>query len=227
MAFCLQDVKSRWPRRPAACSGRTEVERWWVPGSSQRAEHDFCQIPKWKGKMCPTVNKGDSSLRSLPPHDFRSKLSYHMSELISCNSARLWQFCQIYVEVVGFNSGDSFLQASTWALEKLWDLPFQTLSFSCCIDFPPWRPPFEEFIFLPNYVTIWWIFSPNANAESSRWFRKRYTQSALYVCFPGECADCVALFFLLCCCALKSHPLASPAVSLCFKYQSYRLSTAQ
>lgn len=188
-------MKSRWPRRPAACSDRTEVERWWVPGSSQRAEHDFCQIPKWKGKMCPTVNKGDSSLRSLPPHDFRSKLSYHMSELISCNSARLWQFCQIYVEVVGFNSGDSFLQASTWALEKLWDLPFQTLSFSCCIDFPPWRPPFEEFIFLANYVTIWWIFPPNANAESSRWFRKRYTQSALFACFPGECADCVALFF--------------------------------
>lgn len=204
-------MKSRWPRRPAPCSTRTDVERWWVPGSSQRAEHDFCQIPKWKGKMCPTVNKGDSSLRSLPPHDFRSKLSYHMSELILCNSARLWQFCQIYVEVVGFNSGDSFLQPSTWALEKLWDLPFQTLSFSCCIDFPPWRPPFEEFIFLANCMTIWWIFPPLMRTQNRVEGSGGGTFTLPFMhAFLVNVADCVALFF----CYVAE--LWNPILSCCF-----------
>jgi len=68
------------------------------------------------------------------------------------------------------------------------------------------------------------FFSPNANSESVRGFRRMYIYSALYACFPSECADCVALFFVM----LLSFEIPSfPAVSLCFKYQSYGSSTAQ
>lgn len=52
--------KSEWPCRRAAHQGGTEKEGWWVPESSQSLEQAPCQISKWGGKMCPTVNKGKS-----------------------------------------------------------------------------------------------------------------------------------------------------------------------
>lgn len=52
------------------------------------------------GRMCPTVNKG----KSLSTVSGLTKLSYHMPELILCNSARLWQLCQVFMDVVRFDS---------------------------------------------------------------------------------------------------------------------------
>lgn len=97
---------SQWPCEKVAHQGGTEkkVDDEFL-GADRAQNKPHVRFPNGR-KNVSNSEQRQVALYGVCPRTVSglTKLSYHMPELILCNSARLWQLCQVFMEVVRFDS---------------------------------------------------------------------------------------------------------------------------